>query len=143
MTVASFLVLFPLFLALTSAQRDEPEPSVQRMVAEEQWIVRVPVRARPAVQRFEWTAGQGYKCVRTNAIRGAFLAGPDSVDFVLRRQRVRATLGGNCTALDFYDGFYLKTGDERVCAQRDFVHSRMGGSCRIERFQRLVPKLKN
>ncbi len=143
MTVSSLLVLLPLLLALSSAQSDEPQPSVQRMVVERQWIVRVPVRPRPALQRFDWTAGQGYKCVRTSAIRGAFLSGRDSVDFVLRRQRVRATLDGTCTALDFYDGFYLKTDDQRVCAQRDFVHSRMGGSCRIERFQRLVPKLKN
>ena len=143
MTVSSFLVLLPLLLALTSAQRDEPQPSVQRMVVERQWIVRVPVRPRPALQRFTWTEGPGYKCVRTNAIRGALLSGRDSVDFLLRRQRVRATLDGTCTALDFYDGFYLKTDDDRVCAQRDFVHSRMGGSCRIERFQQLVRKLKD
>jgi hypothetical protein len=145
-TVSSFLALLPLLLALSAAQReqrDEPRPSVRQLVVERQWIVRVPVRPRPLLQRLEWTAGQGYKCVRANAIRGAFLSGQDSVDFVLRRQRVRATLDGNCTALDFYDGFYLKTGDERVCAGRDFVHSRMGGSCRIERFQKLLPKLKD
>jgi hypothetical protein len=59
-----------------------------------------------------------------------------------RRERVRASFDGNCPALDFYGGFYLKTQDERVCAKRDSVHSRMGGSCRIERFRRLIPKLK-
>jgi hypothetical protein len=148
-TVSSFLALLPLLLSLAAAQReprdeprDEPRPSVRRLAVERQWIVRVPVRPRPLVQRFEWTEGQGYKCVRTDAIRSAFLSGQDSVDFVLRRQRVRATLDGNCTALDFYDGFYLKTDDQRVCARRDFVHSRMGGSCRIERFQKLLPKPK-
>ena len=74
----------------------------------------------------------------------AVLAGSDHIDLLLpRRQRVRASFDGNCPALDFYGGFYLKTEDDRVCARRDSVHSRMGGSCRIEQFRRLVPKLRD
>ena len=142
MTVSSLLTLLPLLLGVVAVQADDVEPPVRRMVVERQWIVRVPVRPRPMLRRVEWAAGQGYRCVQANAIRGAFLSGQDSVDLVLRRQRVRATLDGNCSALDFYDGFYLKTDDQRVCARRDSVHSRMGGSCRIERFQQLLPKLR-
>ena len=143
MTVSSLLTLLPLLLGVVSSQADDRQPPARRMVVERQWIVRVPVRPRPTLRRVEWAAGQGYRCVQANAIRSAFLSGQDSVDLVLRRQRVRATLDGNCSALDFYDGFYLKTDDQRVCARRDFVHSRMGGSCRIERFQQLLPKLKH
>ena len=145
---ATFLALLPLLVGLTAVQ-DEPggeetRPSVSRLMVEEQWIVRVPVRQRPPKPRFEWKESKGFRCIDTEEIRGALLAGPDHVDFLLpHRQRIRARFGGNCPALDFYGGFYLKTGDHQVCARRDFVHSRMGGSCRIERFRRLVPKIKD
>ena len=148
MTVSSFLVLLPLLLGIAASQDDthgeEPQPSVSRLVVERQWIVRVPVRPQRAVQRFEWSEGKRVKCFRTKGIRGALLSGADNVDFLLdKRQRVRASFDGNCPALDFYGGFYLKTDDDLVCARRDFVHSRMGGSCRIERFRQLEPKLKD
>ena len=143
----SFLALLPLLLGVAASQDDprgeEAQPSVSRLVVERQWIVRVPVRPQRAVQRFEWSEGKRVKCFPTNQIRGAMLSGVDHVEFLLRkRQRVRASFDGNCPALDFYGGFYLKTDDDRVCARRDFVHSRMGGSCRIERFRRLKAKLK-
>ncbi|HEU5286420.1 MAG TPA: hypothetical protein VFU20_07930 [Sphingomicrobium sp.] len=148
MTVSSFLALLPLLLGVAATQDqapgDEPQPAVSRLVVERQWIVRVPVRPHSAPRRFEWNEGKRVKCFPTNAIRGALLSGADHVDFLLRpRQRVRATFDGNCPALDFYGGFYLKTDDDRVCARRDFVHSRMGGSCRIERFRQLVPRIKD
>lgn len=146
MTVTSFLTLLPLLLAAVAQddQDDGPQPSVQRLVVEERLLLRVPVRPRPVVPRFDWIEGQRYKCVHISAIRGALLAGPDHVDFMLpRRQRMRASFDGNCPALDFYGGFYLKPDDHRICAGRDFVHSRMGGSCRIAGFRRLVPKLKD
>ena len=70
------------------------------------------------------------------------LSGRSSVDFVLRdRRRVRAELDSDCPALDFYGGFYVQPDDDRICARRDVIRSRMGGICRIERFRRLVPKL--
>ena len=148
MTVSSFLVLLPLLLGLASTQDDsageEPQPRVSRLVVEEQWIVRVPVRPQRAAPRFEWGEGKRVKCFSTKDIRGALLSGADNVDFLLgKRQRVRASFNGNCPALDFYGGFYLKTDDDRVCARRDVVHSRMGGSCRIEGFRRLEPRLKD
>ena len=147
MTVLSILALLPLLLGAAAPQADspgdEPQPGVRRLVVENQWIVRVSVRPQRALRRFEWSEGKRFKCVRTDAIRGALLSGADHVDFLLpKRRRVRATFDGNCPALDFYGEFYLKTDDDRVCARRDFVHSRMGGSCRIEDFRRLEPKLK-
>ena len=141
MTIPAFLALLPLLFSLSATQADEP--GVRRLQSEEQLLLRVPVRPRPLVQRISWVEGQRFKCVHANAIRGALLAGADHVDFLLpRRQRIRASFDGNCPALDFYGGFYLKPEDHRLCAQRDFVHSRMGGSCRIEGFRRLVPRVR-
>ena len=145
MTVSSFLALLPLLLGAAASQDDsqggEPQPSVSRLEVERQWIVRVPVRPQRALRRFAWSEGKRVKCFPTNTIRGALLSGVDHVDFLLqKRERVRATFDRNCPALDFYGGFYLKTDDDRVCARRDSVHSRMGGSCRIENFRRLKRK---
>ena len=54
---------------------------------------------------------------------------------------VRAHLDEDCPALDFYRGFYLQVQDDHLCAHRDAIHSRMGGSCTIDKFKQLVPKL--
>ena len=53
-----------------------------------------------------------------------------------------ATVIIDCTALDYYGTFYLQLQDERLCAGRDAVHSRIGGSCTIDHFQQLIPKLR-
>ena len=143
LTVPNALALLPLVLGLAAAQADEILPSVGRLIGERDVIFRVPVHPRSSGPRLEWDRGKRFKCINTSEIRGAVLAGSDHVDLLLpRRQRVRASFDGNCPALDFYGGFYLKTEDHRVCADRDSVHSRMGGSCRIERLRQLVPKLK-
>ena len=78
------------------------------------------------------------------AIAGATLSGPSSIDFVLRdRRRIRAKLDDDCPALDFYSGFYLQANeDELICAKREMIRSRIGGSCRIARFRRLEPQAK-
>jgi len=144
LTQPTILALLPLVLGLIGSQADEALPSVGRLIGERDVIFRVPVHPRSSVPRLEWDEGERFKCVDTSAIRGAILSGSDHVDLLLpRRQRVRASFDGNCPALDFYGGFYLKSEDHRVCARRDSVHSRMGGSCRIEQFRRLVPKLRD
>ena len=142
LTLPTLLTLLPLMLGLAGSQSDQAMPTVGRLIGERHVIFRVPVRPRSAGPRLDWVEGDRFKCVNTSAIRGAILAGPDHVDLLLpRRQRVRASFGGKCPALDFYGGFYLKPADDRVCADRDSIHSRIGGSCRIERFRRLVPKI--
>ncbi len=71
------------------------------------------------------------------------LSGPDSVDILLRnRQRIRAKLDNDCEGLDFYGGLYLQTEDGQLCAKRDVIRSRMGGTCRIDKFRMLVPKVE-
>jgi hypothetical protein len=143
-TVSIFLALFPFLLGFASAPAEAPQMSVQRMVVEQEWILRVPVRPRPMPQRFDWVESKGPKCVAASDIRGAMLTGMDHVDFLMADQRrMRVTFDDDCPALDFYGGFYLTTVDHRVCARRDSVRSRIGGSCRIERFRKLKPKFKD
>ena len=50
--------------------------------------------------------------------------------------------GTGCADATGYDGLYLKNTDDRLCAGRDEIHSRMGGSCRIDRFRKLVPVVR-
>jgi len=51
-----------------------------------------------------------------------------------------ADLSRNCTARDFYLGFYISpTGDGQLCAGRDTIHSRAGTTCMISEVHELVP----
>lgn len=114
---------------------------VRSLVVEDQIVLRVPVRPAPA--EIEWVERKGPKCIASGAIRGAFLSGGDHVDFLLAgRKLLRAQLDDECPALDFYEGFYLNSDDEQICAKRDAIRSRVGASCRIERFRELVPKVR-
>lgn len=144
LTITVFFSLIPALLGLSAAQGDGAPQVVSRVVIRDEVIVRVPVRPRLNRRAIEWHERKGPKCIPTDAIRAASLAGREHVDFQLfDRSRIRAQFDEDCPALDFYGGFYLKTEDERLCARRDDIRSRVGTSCRIERFRRLVPKLKD
>ena len=120
----------------SAAQSDE----VRTLVVEREVIMRIPVRPRP-VQPYIWEEKRGPKCIEASNIRAAALSGRETVDFLLfDRTRLRAELSEDCPALDFYNGFYLTPEDGRICAKRDGIRSRIGRSCRIERFRRLVPR---
>lgn len=142
MTPSSFIALMPILFALAGIGGDV-QPAVTRVIVEHETIMRVPIQARPIAPGFEWIERNGPKCLPTGVIRNALLSDPDHVDFVLLdRSRVRAQFSEDCPGLDFYGGFYLQLQDGQMCAKRDSIHSRMGGSCQIERFSQLVPKLK-
>ena len=141
MTWPTLLSLLPMLFGLSSWGEPDP-PAVRSVVVQDQMILRVPVRPLPP-PKFDWVERKGPRCIPINAIRGALLTGSDHVDIMLpQKQRIRASFDDECDGLDFYGGFYLKTRDQRFCAQRDSVHSRMGGSCRIARLSHLVPKFK-
>ena len=143
MTPAVFLSILPVLLGLFAVQPGAVEQSVTRLVVQDEVILRVPVQPRPLDPPIEWVEHKGPKCIPATAIRRAMLSGRTQVDFVLaNRARVRAEMDEDCPALDFYGGFYLQPEDARLCAGRDEIHSRMGGSCTIERFKQLVPRLK-
>jgi hypothetical protein len=143
-TPVTFLSLVPLLLGIIAAQPGAVERSVTRLVIQDEVILRIPVQPRPILQQIEWVERKGPKCIPAAAIRRALLSGPEEVDFILaNRARVRAKFDEDCPALDFYAGFYLQPqDDQRLCARRDAIHSRMGGSCTIERFKQLVPRLR-
>lgn len=144
MTPAVFLSILPVLLGLIAVQPGAVEQSVTRLVVQDEVILRVPVQPRAYDPPIRWVERKGPRCIPAFAIRRAMMSGRDQVDFVLsNRARVRAELDEDCPALDFYGGFYLQPEDDRLCAGRDEIHSRMGGSCTIEHFKKLVPKLKH
>ena len=135
--------LWPLLLGVFAAQPGVIEQSVTRLVIQDEVILKVPVQPHPAVRQFDWIEKKGPKCIPVAPLRRAFMSGPQQIDFIFARGgRVRAKLDEDCPALDFYGQFYLQLQDERLCAHRDAIRSRMGGSCMIEEFSQLVPKLR-
>jgi hypothetical protein len=133
----------PLLLGLFAVQPATVEQSVTRLIIQDEVILRVPVQPHPLFPDIEWIEKKGPKCIPAAAIQHALLSGSEQVDFILANHaRIRAQFDENCPALDFYGGFYLQPRDARLCAGRDAVHSRMGGSCAIERFKQLIPKFR-
>lgn len=144
MTAGGFWNLLPLLFGMFGAQPGMVGQSVTRLIVQDEIILRIPVQPRPLMPEIEWVEKKGPKCVPVAAIRRALLSGSEQVDFVLdNHARIRAQFDEDCPALDFYGGFYLQVEDDRLCARRDAVHSRIGGSCTIERFKQLVPKLRH
>ena len=132
-----------MLIGILAGQPGAVQQSVTRLVVQDEVILRVRVLPRPLVQPIVWVERKGPKCIPVAAIRRALLSGPEQVDLILAsRARVRAQFDEDCPALDFYGDFYLQPQDGRLCAGRDAVHSRIGGSCTIERFKLLVPKLR-
>jgi hypothetical protein len=144
MIFASFLALLPALFGFASAPVSGELAQVRRVIVQDKIIIRVPVRVRRVAPAMEWIERKGPKCIDSEALRGGFLSGPDSIDFVLRGQkRMRAVFDTRCPALDFYGVFYLNTQDDKVCAGRDMVRSRVGSSCVIEKFRRLSPQRRH
>ena len=138
--MSTFLVLIPALLGLMTVQSDS-RGSVRMRVVQGEIVLRVPIRPRPGAPAIRWAEHKGPKCVPISQLRAAMLSGQDQIDFLLKdRRRIRAELSAGCPALDFYGGFYLKSEDESICADRDSIRSRMGGSCEIDRFRLLVPE---
>lgn len=140
LTVAALLVM-------AGADMAEPTRQSRRtLIVREQVVIRVPlrpVRALPVPHRMtDWKENRGPRCIDRAAIGGAALSGSNSIDLILRdRTRLRAELESSCPALDYYDSFFMRpTADGRICADRDAIHSRVGGECGIERFRKLTPK---
>ena len=142
------MTLFLVFSSLSAwiaALAGQPDPSmVRRVVIQDEVTMRIPVRPlRAPPPQIVWKKGKGPKCLDGPLIAGAALSGPSSIDFIMiDRTRIRAEMDSKCPALDFYGSFYLQSKDDRVCAKREEIRSRMGGSCRIQRFRTLRAELK-
>ena len=141
MTLLTFLGLIPALFGLAGDPPSQ-QRGVRRVVINQEMVISIPIRPRPR-QTLEWNEHKGPKCIPVERIAGALWSGPSSIDFILRdRRRIRAVMDDECPALDFYKGFYLQPDDERICAKRESIQNRVGASCRIERFRRLVPQVK-
>jgi hypothetical protein len=130
-------------LALSGAAQPEVRPAALIQSAVRQQVM-VRVRQMPARPSVDWKEGKAVKCLPAREILGAALISQNSVDFVLRdRSRIRARLQNSCPALDYYYGFYITpNADGLVCADRDIIRSRMGGTCEIDRFRTLAATVR-
>jgi hypothetical protein len=101
---------------------------------------RMSIPAQP-IPPLEWSERKADKCIRTEELTPVAFARPDSVDLMLvNGRRMRAKLDSDCSALDFYSGFYIKPREDgQLCAHRDSFRSRSGGECQIKAFRTLVP----
>lgn len=119
---------------------------------EKRVIIRVP-RRRPAltmpladIQRNSsppvYEEKKIGKCLPMTNILGVQLYEGRELDLITKdRKRIRARLEKKCQARSFYSGFYMeKSGDGKICADRDILHSRTGSKCEIDRFRELVRK---
>lgn len=130
------------FVSSAAGGTDAADGNGRHMVVSDEYLIRVTIGVREH-SLIEWTEQKGPKCLPASAIAGAAIAGPSSIDFLMRdRSRFRAQLDDDCGGLDFYGDFYVEPQDGAVCAKREEIHSRVGSSCRIDRFRRLVPHLK-
>ncbi|WP_343346259.1 hypothetical protein WJT74_02050 [Sphingomicrobium sp. XHP0239] len=122
-----------------SVAPQQADARVRRVIIRNQLVIRIPVRPRRAgTTRF--TLEDGPRCLDSEDIVGARIAGSRSIDFLMRdKGMMRMTTDRDCPSLDFYGGFYVHPDDERLCARRDAIRTRMGSSCRIETFQQLRP----
>ncbi|MFL6856954.1 MAG: hypothetical protein ACJ8EB_03490 [Allosphingosinicella sp.] len=130
-----------LLVAAGGAAPAAPDRYAQLVVREQIMVRLTPtLRNAPGPQAaLDWKEKKGPKCVAARQVVAAAMAGPNSVDLILRdRTRLRARLDSSCPALDYYYGFYVTpNADGMICADRDAIRSRMGGQCGIDRFRTL------
>lgn len=108
-------------------------------------IVRVPLhpeKTMPRPPRTEWIEKRGERCISLDNLAGAEISSSSSIDLVYRGgKRWRVKLREECPALGYYQGFYLKPGEDRqLCVKRDVIHPRSGGECEISALKRLKAK---
>lgn len=114
-------------------------PAVRRVIIRNQLVLKIPLQPRQTTT-VQYQVLDAPRCLATRAIIGARMSGQRSIDFLISRdRRLRAHMSQDCKSLDFYGGFYLQPEDDRLCAGRDVIRTRMGGNCKIESFQLLKP----
>jgi hypothetical protein len=115
--------------------------TTSRMTFRDETVLKVPVVRQRIGWPVRWVEKKGPKCIKADALVAAALHDESSIDFLLRdRRRIRAKMSDECTALDFYGGFYLSPEEGQICARRDEIRNRIGQSCGIDRFRTMVPR---
>ena len=144
MSLIAITILASAASQMTGRHDARPETVVvAQLQIERTSIVRIrPALSTPPAPPVRWQEKKGPKCIPVGALAGALVSSPTSIDLVLRGgPRLRAKLNKNCTAIDFYQGFYVKPSrDGRICEDRDAIRSRLGAQCEITKFKTLVPE---
>lgn len=133
-----------LAVALLGSEADPVPPEsvvFAQLTIQQRVIIRVPTQPQPVAPPTRWRERDGPECIEAGSLAGAQVS-EEGVDLLLRGgARVRAKLGNECPALNYYSGFYVRPGrDGRICADRDSIRTRAGGSCEIDRFRSLEPR---
>lgn len=137
---------FALLAAITSATPRVDGTEFAQLTIQQRVVIRVPIApmamTEAAPRPLRWTEKKGPKCLAASNLAGAVVSGPSLIDIYLRGgSRMRAQLDKQCDAIDLRFGFYIRPNpDGQVCADRDTIHARTGGTCEIERFRTLVPE---
>lgn len=120
--------------AITMRQQQHATIHVPRMTVTRTTIILRQPRLPPVIER------KASDCVKLEKIAGFTVNTTDSVDLVLNDgSLLRAKLGSECPALDFYKGAYIKPDqDKKLCAGRDSLRSRSGRACAVQAFRTLV-----
>lgn len=82
------------------------------------------------------------KCLAMRDVTGVRVINNDMLVLFMRDQRmIEAQLERTCSAREFYQGFYMeRSGDGRLCVDRDMLQARSGSKCEVERLRQLVPE---
>ncbi|MFQ3594653.1 MAG: hypothetical protein SNJ63_00885 [Sphingomonadaceae bacterium] len=96
----------------------------------------IPTRPMdPGSAREEWKPGKADRrlCIDTAGIAGAIVIDPRRLEIYDRAgRRFQLTFAEDCPHLSYYGGFYYRADDAgQICASRDALMGRAGGSCRI------------
>lgn len=110
-------------------------------------IIRTPLPPPPVLSYSRpapsdgWVEHKAARCVPVQRIAAVTVMASDSVDLLMSDgKRLRAKLGSDCPALDFYSGIYVNPDqDGQLCARRDWIRSRSGGQCQVMAFRALLP----
>ncbi len=102
------------------------------------------VHARPGRGAGSGTAGGASartRCVGIDHVAGAVVFGDRAVELTMTdHARWRMNFDTACPALSFYQGFYYRRAVAgRLCAGRDAVIARSGGTCPISAIVRVRP----
>lgn len=136
----------------------DPRPEIVAQVRiEQRIIIRVPRQSfsrssllpppppprrvpKPEMPKFE--RRKVGKCLAMRDVTGVRVINDDMLVLFMRDQRmIEAELERSCSAREFYQGFYMeRSGDGRLCVERDLLQARSGSKCEVNKLRQLVPE---
>lgn len=136
----------------------DPGPEVMAQVRiEQRIIIRVPRQSlsrsslmpappppsrAPKVEPPRFERRKVGKCLAMREVTGVRVVNDDMLVLFMRDQRmIEAELEKSCSAREFYQGFYMeRSGDGRLCVDRDLLQARSGSKCEVNKLRQLVPE---